>query len=47
MKYLIVKQLCIDNHFLWDILTFKDDIFRSDFLRSFMQFQYDNITSDK
>ena len=29
------------------VLTFKDDIFRSDFLRSFMQFQHDNITSDK
>jgi hypothetical protein len=28
-------------------LTFKDDIFRSDFLRSFMQFQHHNITSDK
>ena len=24
------------------VLTFKDDIFRSDFLRSFMQFQHDN-----
>ena len=29
------------------VLTSKDDIFRSDFLRSFMQFQYHNITSDK
>jgi hypothetical protein len=29
------------------VLTFKDDIFRSDFLRSFMQFQHHNITSDK
>jgi hypothetical protein len=28
------------------VLTFKDDIFRSDFLRSFMQFQHHNITSD-
>ena len=27
--------------------TFKDDIFRSDFMRSFMQFQHHNITSDK
>jgi hypothetical protein len=25
------------------VLTFKDDIFRSDFLRSFMQFQHHNI----
>ena len=29
------------------VLTFKDDIFRSDFLRSFMQFQHHNVTSDK
>ena len=29
------------------VLTFKDNIFRSDFLRSFMQFQRHNITSDK
>ena len=29
------------------VLTFKDDIFRSDFLRSFMQFQHHNITSHK
>ena len=29
------------------VLTFKDDIFRLDFLRSFMQFQHHNITSDK
>ena len=29
------------------VLTFKDDIFRSDFLRSFMQFQHHNITYDK
>ena len=30
------------------VLTFKDDIFRSDFLRPFMQFQHhNNITSDK
>ena len=29
------------------VFTFKDDIFRSDFLRSFMQFQHHNITSDK
>jgi hypothetical protein len=29
------------------VLTFKDDIFRSDFLRSSMQFQHHNITSDK
>ena len=29
------------------VLAFKDDIFRSDFLRSFMQFQHHNITSDK
>jgi hypothetical protein len=29
------------------VLTFKDDIFRSDFLRSFMQFQHHNIISDK
>ena len=28
-------------------LTFKDDIFISDFLRSFMQCQHHNITSDK
>ena len=28
------------------VLTFKDDIFRSDFLRSFMQFQHHNITSE-
>jgi hypothetical protein len=29
------------------VLTFKDDIFRSDFFRLFMQFQHHNITSDK
>ena len=29
------------------VLIFKDDIFRSDFMRSFMQFQHHNITSDK
>ena len=29
------------------VLTFKDHIFRSDFMRSFMQFQHHNITSDK
>jgi hypothetical protein len=29
------------------VLTLKDDIFRSDFMRSFMQFQHHNITSDK
>ena len=29
------------------VLTFKDDIFKSDFMRSFMQFQHHNITSDK
>ena len=29
------------------VLTFKDDIFRSDFMKSFMQFQHHNITSDK
>jgi hypothetical protein len=29
------------------VLTFKDDFFRSDFKRSFMQFQHHNITSDK
>ena len=29
------------------VLIFKDDIFRSDFLRSFMQFQHHNITSEK
>jgi hypothetical protein len=29
------------------VLTFKYDIFRSDFLRSFMQFQHHNITFDK
>ena len=29
------------------VLTFIDDIFRSDFLRSFIQFQHHNITSDK
>ena len=29
------------------VLIFKDDIFRSDFTRSFMQFQHHNITSDK
>jgi hypothetical protein len=27
--------------------TSSDDIFRSDFTRSFMQFQHHNITSDK
>ena len=26
------------------VLTFKDDIFRSDFLSSFMQFQHHSIT---
>ena len=29
------------------VLTFKADIFRSDFMRSFMQFQHHNITCDK
>jgi hypothetical protein len=29
------------------VLTFKDDIFRSDFMRSFVQFQHQNITSHK
>ena len=29
------------------VLTFKDDIFRSDFMISFMQFQHHNITSEK
>jgi hypothetical protein len=29
------------------VLLFKDDIFRSDFMRSCMQFQHHNITSDK
>jgi hypothetical protein len=29
------------------VLTFKDVIFKSDFMRSFMQFQHHNITSDK
>ena len=29
------------------VLIFIDDIFRSDFMRSFMQFQHHNITSDK
>ena len=29
------------------VLIFKDDIFRSDFMRSFMQFQHHNITSNK
>ena len=29
------------------VLIFKDEIFRSDFMRSFMQFQHHNITSDK
>ena len=29
------------------VLTFKDDIFKSDCMRSFMQFQHHNITSDK
>ena len=28
------------------VLTVKDDIFRSDFLRSFMQFQHHNIASE-
>jgi hypothetical protein len=32
---------------LYVVLIFKDDIFRSDFMRSFMQFQHHNITSDK
>ena len=31
----------------YEVLTFKDDIFGWDFLRSFMQFQHHNITSDK
>jgi hypothetical protein len=26
------------------VLTFKDDIFRLDFMRSFMQFQHHNLT---
>ena len=29
------------------VLIFKDDIFKSDFMRSFMQFQHHNIISDK
>ena len=29
------------------VLIFKDDILKSDFMRSFMQFQHHNITSDK
>jgi hypothetical protein len=29
------------------VLIFKDDIFRPDFMSSFMQFQHHNITSDK
>ena len=29
------------------VLIFKDDIFKSDFMRSFMQFQHLHITSDK
>jgi hypothetical protein len=29
------------------VLTFNDDIFRSDFLTSFMQIQHHNITSEK
>ena len=29
------------------VFIFKDDIFRSDFMRSFIQFQHHNITSDK
>ena len=32
---------------LYVVVIFKDDIFRSDFMRSFMQFQHHNITSDK
>ena len=31
----------------YEVPTFKDDIFGSDFLRSFMQFQHHNITADK
>ena len=29
------------------VLIFKDDIFKSDFMRAFMQFQHHIITSDK
>ena len=29
------------------VLIFKDHIFKSDFMRSFMQFQHHNITPDK
>ena len=29
------------------VVIFEDDIFRSDFMRSFKQFQHHNITSDK
>jgi hypothetical protein len=29
------------------VLTFNNDIFRSDFTRSFTQFQHHNITADK
>ena len=29
------------------VLISKDDIFKSDFMRSFMLFQHHNITSDK
>jgi hypothetical protein len=29
------------------VLIFKDDIFRSDFMRSFMQFQHHNITCNE
>jgi hypothetical protein len=49
----IQKLINIDRRKLVEILvwyvvlTFKDDIFRSDFMRSFMQFQHHNITSDK
>jgi hypothetical protein len=33
---------------MWYVVrTYIDDIFRSDFLKSFMQFQHHNITSDK
>ena len=29
------------------VFIFKDDIFKSDFMRSFMQFQHHNINFDK
>jgi hypothetical protein len=39
---LICQRLYYDAEIAW-----MDDIFRSDFMRSFMQFQHHNITSDK